>query len=195
MSADVCGNYLGTLIRFLKWLDRSSGFDWNKPFAFGEADTRIRRLPRDHAEKGLEQAPTFSLEELRLLMRYAQPFERLLLLLGLNCGFGRAEIATLLVGEVYLRQAHSKRHQEILGCATTHEDSFVKRVRRKSGVYGECILFPMTVAGLEWVLEKRKALLGFCREAQLILSANGTPLDRQSKRGMQVRLSRITSCD
>lgn len=70
MTAKSSSNFVGTLVRFLKWLDKSSRHDWQKPFAFSDLDTRIRRLPSDHAKKSLEQVDTFSLDELRLLMRY-----------------------------------------------------------------------------------------------------------------------------
>jgi hypothetical protein len=181
MTAKSASNFLGTLIRFFKWLDESSQFDWKKPFAFNDINTRVRRLASDHAKKSLEQVDTFSLEELRLLMRYGQPFERLLLLLALNCGFGRAEIASLLVGEVYLFQAHSKREQEILDYKTTPDDSFIKRIRRKSGVYGEHILFPLTVEGVQWALEHRQGFPGFGPDARLVVSQKGTALDRPTK--------------
>jgi hypothetical protein len=183
MTAKSASNYLGTLVRFLKWLHNSSQFDWSKPVALSDMNTRIRRLTSDHARNSLEQVDTFSLEELKLLMRYGQPYERLLLLLGLNCGFGRAEIASLLVGEVELFKAHSVRHREILDYETTDEDSFIKRIRRKSGVYGEHILFPLTVEGIEWGLERRGEFPNFAQEARLILSEKGTPLDKQTKGG------------
>jgi hypothetical protein len=181
MTAKTASNFLGTLNRFFKWLDGSSQFDWNKPFAFSDIDTKVRRLPSDHAKKSLEQVDTFSLEELRLLMRYGQPFDRLLLLLGLNCGFGRAEIASLLVGEVHLFRAHPERQQEILAYKTTDSDSFVKRIRRKSGVYGEHILFPMTVAGIQWALERRREFPDFGPDARLVVSEKGTALDKLTK--------------
>lgn len=183
MTPKSCSNYLGTLIRFLKWLDNSSRYEWSKPLAFSDVDTRVRRLSGDHAKKSLEQVETFSLDELRLLMRYGQPFERLLLLLGLNCGFGAAEIASLLVGEIHLFEAHEARHQEILGYETTSNDSFIKRIRRKSGVYGEHILFPMTVEGVRWALDQRQQFAGYQPEARLLLSRNGTPLDQPTKGG------------
>ncbi len=183
MTAKSAGNYLGTLMRFLKWLDRSSQYDWNKPFALSDMDTRIRRLPSDHERKGLEQVDTFTLDELRLLMKYGQPLDRLLLLLGLNCGFGRAEIASLLVREVQLFQGHSKAHRAIMAFETTDDDSFIKRVRRKSGVYGEHLLFPMTVEGVEWAIEQRKRFPEFGPDGRLLVSEKGTPLDKQTKTG------------
>lgn len=181
ISAKAASHYLGTLVRFLTWLHATSEFGWTKPQAFSDFDRRVRRLPSDHAKRSLEQVDTFSLDELRLLMRYGQPFDRLLLLLGLNCGFGRAEIASLLVGELALRKGHTPREQEILGFATTDADSFVKRIRRKSGVYGEHILFPLTVQALEWALERRQQFPGFDKSARLILNENGASLDQQTK--------------
>lgn len=181
MTAKSSSHFLGTLTRFFKWLDESSQFDWSKPFAFSDFNTKVRRLPSDHAKKSLEQVDTFSLNELRLLMRYGQPFERLLLLLGLNCGFGRAEIASLQIGEVHFFRAHTIRQQEILNYKTTDDDSFIKRIRRKSGVYGEHILFPMTVAGLQWALERRKKFPGAGPDARLMVSEKGTALDKPTK--------------
>lgn len=181
MTAKSCSNFLGTLVRFLKWLDKSSRFDWQKPFAFSDMDTKIRRLTSDHAKKSLEQVDTFSLDELRLLMRYGMPFDRLLLLLALNCGFGRAEIGSLLVGEVHLFKGHSEREQEILDYKTTNQDSFIKRIRRKSGVYGEHILFPLTVEGLQWAMDRRRQFPDFAPEARLLVSETGTSLDKPTR--------------
>ena len=183
ITAKTAKNYLSALIRFFKWLHNSSEFEWRKPFAFNDVNTKIRRLPEDHAKKSLEQVDTFSLDELRLLMRYGQPMDRLLLLLGLNCGFGRAEIATLRVGEVRLFKGHTAREQELLGYKTTDEDSFIKRVRPKNGVYGEHILFPMTVEGIQWAIKRRKRQPDFSREARLLLTRNGTPLDQPTRGG------------
>ena len=183
MTAKSCSNYLGALTRFLKWLHKSRDFDWKKPDDFGELDTRVKKLPSDDAKKSLRQVETFSLDELKLLMRYGQPMDRLFLLLGLNCGFGRAEIASLLVGEVHLFQAHSPSECEIIGCQTTDKDSFIKRIRRKSGVYGEHLLFPMTVRGIEWAMKRRKQFPDFGPEARLLLTEKGKPFDQPTKSG------------
>jgi hypothetical protein len=181
MSPKSASNYLGTLVRFLNWLHTMQEFGWRKPQDFRDIDRRIRRLPSDHAKRSIEQVDTFSLGELRLLMRYGLPMDRLLLLLGLNCGFGRAEIGSLLVGEVHLRKAHSPREAEILGFPTTNTDSFIKRIRRKSGVYGEHILFPLTVTGLEWALDHRRRFPEFSASSKLIVNGRGVALDQLTK--------------
>ena len=177
-------NHIAQLKRFFGWLHRRSEFDWRKPEEFGEISTSVVSDIMDRQRK-LAQVDTFSLEELTLLNEYATPFERVFLLLGLNCGFGRAEIATLLIDEVRFHSAHAKLHQELLGFETTERDSFIKRVRRKNGVYGEFILFPQTVAGLQWALERRRAQPKFSTEARLLLNENCEPFDKPTKNGNQ----------
>lgn len=183
MTAKSSSNYLGTLVRFFKWLHNSSTFAWTKPFAFSDINTRVQTLSSDHANRQLEQVETFSLQELQLLMRYGQPLDRLLLLLALNCGFGRAEISSLLIREIKLHEAHSAWQCELLNYRSTPEDSFIKRVRRKSGVYGEHLLFPLTVQGIQWAIEERKKHPGFSENSRLLLNDNGKPFDHPTKSG------------
>ena len=173
-------NYIGELKRFLRWLHKCKEFDWRKPENFDEIKTKVDAAPGDQQRK-LVQVDTFSLDELRLLNEYATPLERVFFLLGLNCGFGVAEIASLLVGEVVLFQGHDERHQEILGYQTTNADSFIKRIRRKNGVYGEHILFPQTVAAMQWTLQRRRKHPEFRPESVLLLNDKGIPYNRPTK--------------
>jgi len=175
-------NYIGELKRFLRWLHKSKQYDWRKPEDFVEINTKVDADPSSQQGK-LTQVDTFSLEELRLLNKYATPLERAFLLLGLNCGFGTAEIASLLIGEVFLFQSHGERYQEILGFRTTNADSFIKRVRRKNGVYGEFILFPLTVAAMQWVLQRRETQPAPTSGAVLLLNDHGEPYDTPTKSG------------
>ena len=170
-------NYIGELKQFFRWLHKSKDFDWRKPEHFDEIKTKVDAAPGDQQRK-LVQVDTFSLDELKLLNEYATPLERVFLLLGLNCGFGVAEIASLLVGEVVLFRGHDERHREILGYPTTNADSFIKRIRRKSGVYGEHILFPQTVEAMQWALERRKQHPKFDLEAVLLLNDTGIHYNR-----------------
>lgn len=173
-------NYIGELKRFFRWLHKSKEFGWRKPENFDEIKTKVDAAPTDKQKK-LVQVDTFSLDELRLLNEYATPLERAFILLGINCGFGMAEIASLLVGEVVLFKGHAQRHQEILNYPTTNADSFVKRIRRKNNVYGEYILFPQTVEAMQWALERRKKHPDFHDNAVLLLNDNGMPYDRPTK--------------
>lgn len=175
-------NYIAELMRFFRWLHRSPQFDWRRPEDFDAITTKVDAAPTDQQRK-LAQVQTYSLDELATLNRLATPLERVLLLLGLNCAFNVKEIATLTIGEVFLFQGHDKRHQEILGYQTTNADSFIKRVRRKSGVYGEFILFPATVQAMQWALERRREHPRFEAEQPLLLNSRGEPYDKITKGG------------
>jgi hypothetical protein len=130
MSVDYCGNMVSQLKRFFDWL-HTSRFAWRKPVDYSEIRTTIRRSVAD-IQVGLEQVETFSLDELVLLNRFATPLERIWVLLGLNCGFGMAETASLLVNQNFLFEAHEPHLQVLLDYESTDQDSFIKRVRPKS---------------------------------------------------------------
>jgi len=167
---------------FVRWLSRSTKYDWRKPDSFDEIRSRVGSRV-DDVRRQVTPEDIFTLDELVLLNKHATPFERLLLLLGINCGFGRAEIASLTIGEVFLHTAHEPRHREILGFESTDADSFIKRYRRKTGVYGEHILFPHTVAGIEWALARRRQHPGFGPDARLLVNGRGEPLDKLTAGG------------
>jgi len=173
---------IAALKAFLRWLSRSAKYEWKKPDTFDEIRVRIGTRAED-LRRQVTPEDVFTLDELTLLNKHATPLERCLLLLGINCGFGRAEIASLTVGEVFLRTAHEPRHQEILGFNSTDSDSFIKRYRRKTGVYGEFILFPQTVAAVEWALARRRRHPGFDDEARLLVNAQGQPYDQPTTGG------------
>jgi len=167
---------------FLRWLSRSAKYDWKRPETLDDIRVRIGSRA-DQVRRQVMPEDIFTLDELVLLNKFATPPERCLLLLGVNCGFGRAEIATLTVGEIFLRTAHEPRHQEILGFKSTDRDSFIKRYRPKTGVYGEFLLFPQTVEAIEWALARRRRYPGFGAEARLLVNNNGQPLDKPTAGG------------
>ena len=173
-------NYIGELIRFLRWLHKSGQFNWRKPEDFDEIKTRVDPTPHEQ-QKRLVQVDTYSLDELTILNKYATPLERALLLLGVNCGFGMAEISSLLIGELCLFRAHEARHQEVLNYTTTGADSFIKRIRRKNGVYGEFILFPQTVEAMQWALTRRSKQPSPVADSPLLLNNKGEPYDKPTK--------------
>jgi hypothetical protein len=65
------------------------------------------------------------------------------------------ECATLRVGEIFLHQMHEfARYIEF---DFDENDSFVRRVRAKTEVLGEWLLWPLTVQAMEWLLARRKS--------------------------------------
>ena len=175
-------HYIGELHRFFKWLHRSRDFEWRKPEDFTEID---RSVPADteSVKKSIRNVDTFRLEELQLLNRYATPIERLYLMLGLNCGFGAKEIATLTIGEAFLHQSLSLEEQEVFNFPSTAADSFVTIVRNKTTIVGKYLLFEQTVRMMEWTMSRRLKQRNPTPEQRLILNSNGMPLDKPSKNG------------
>lgn len=182
VSKKSASHFICVLRSFFKWLHVRPPFGWRKPEGFEELKTRVSTLSTERRLQ-VKAEQLFSLDELKILYRYAKPLDRLLMLLGLNCGFGAAESASLLVGELFIRVPHSQRHQEMLGFEASAGDSFIKRVRRKSGVYGEFLLFDHTVRGLEWALAERRRD-GKCEATnRLLLNGSGEPYDKPTKTG------------
>ena len=175
-------HYVAALKDFFRWLHVNPRYKWRKPEGFDDIRTRVRALESEQRRQ-VDRRDVFTLDELVLLNTYATPLERFLLLLGVNCGFGRAETATLLVGEVHLRQPHKERFQGALGFDFSSDDSFIKRHRRKTGVYGEHLLFPQTVEAVEWVLKRRRRLPKFGQNARLLLTDKAEPYDKLTKGG------------
>ena len=85
-----------------------------------------------------------------------------LIMLALNCGFSKAEIATLRLDEV----VESGKH------------TFIKRARRKTGAYGEWILWPETLAALDFLARFRRA-----GEDHAVVNRAGQRLDRGGPSG------------
>ena len=101
IARKVAVEHIKQLKGFLRWLHKSDKYEWRRPEDFSDLTTAVPRNARETASAVSSlQVDTYSPEEIKLLYRYATPLERLFLLLGLNCGFGAGEVATLLVREV-----------------------------------------------------------------------------------------------
>ncbi len=150
------GNRMKMLTLLLKWLHRTDDFSWRKPGDFEEIERSVNETKEEKAARARpDQAETFSDEELAILYQSCTtPLERLLMLLGLNCGFKLAEAGTLTPMEIVLDARHP--YADLLEYRTSESDSFVKRIRQKTDVYGELKLWPHTVHGLQWLVERRQ---------------------------------------
>ena len=181
MAVSTAKHHIKQLRAFFKWLHRSPEHDWVKFEGFDDIETKVHRMNNERGIRpGSMQVETYSLKELCLLNQHATPIERTLLLLGLNCGFKPAEMGSLTFSEVFLRQKHphpelvnlsrNKRYSEI-----TDADSFILRVRRKTGVWGEHLLLPQTVSAVEWAMKRRRAIKVVTRGADKGKDISATP--------------------
>ena len=163
--------------KFLRWLHRSRDWEWDKPKDYEVVPVRVRP---DASRSGPIRVKTYEPHELAKLWLYATPWERALMVLALNTGSGMAEIAGLRRDEVQLLEAHP--HAAQLGIDSTAADSWVKRVRGKTGVYSEWRLWPITVSAIQWLLRHRpQSTLPF-----LAVTKTGTPFAVAGRRNNQL---------
>jgi hypothetical protein len=179
-SPETVKGIIKTIRHFVRWLNRNPNFNWRKPADLEFMPVRITPTPGENAKKiRTLQVDTYTLGELVTLYRYASGLERLLLLLGLNCGFGQAEIASLQTGEIELDEKHP--YYGLPG-------SWIRRIRFKTGVYGEWKLWDETAQGIRWMMERR----GTQKEGALILTREGRPLTQPTENDN--RNNKIANC-
>ena len=155
MAKKTCENHVAELMRFFKWLHKSKDFSWRKPEDFDELETKVKEIDEERTSIAFLQVKVYGIEELKILNKYATPLERLLLLLGLNCGFKGAEEGTLRLEHLLLDQPHPHADmlKEVAKFECHPEDKFLLYSRNKTKVYGEFLLWPQTVDGLRWAVD------------------------------------------
>jgi integrase len=163
MALDSITDILKTARRFVRWLHRSEEFTWTKPVdAEDLLRVNVERLRTDAEIAGLGRGVrVWTIEELVQIYRHATDRDRLLLLLGLNCGFAQAEISSLRTDEINL------------GATPT-----ITRIRRKNRVPGVFALWPETAAAIAFYLRKRRSVASPNSDLMMI-TKNGHPFDRQ----------------
>jgi hypothetical protein len=140
--------------KFVNWLNKSEAFNWRRPLDYVVRRMKISPTPEELAARASpEQVKRYKRAELLVLWQYATSLERVLICLGMNCGFGAAEIKSLYLSEI--------------------QGNYIKRIRRKTLVYGEWCLWDITVKALDWYKTHRRPKSD---EPHLILSRNGFPL-------------------
>lgn len=135
---------------------------------------RVQIPPEPHQPS---KVPTWTVEELTTLYRHATPLERVFILLGLNCGFSVADFGSLRLDEILLHQQQ--------------DQSWIRRVRPMSRTYGEWLLWPHTVAAIEWAVERRKTQPGFAPDAILMVSQHGRPMIDDATGDCTSRIKRL----
>ena len=108
ISVETAKDHVRIIKLFVNWLHRSPAWRWRKPTDWVDNfRVRIKETADEISRKASpEQVPTYSVAELATLYKHATQWERSLMLLALNCGFGRAEIEGLVVEEIHLDKLH-----------------------------------------------------------------------------------------
>lgn len=174
-------NHLKTARRFIQWLHRSDAFAWSKPIDAEVAlRVRVKRLRNDAELAALSRGVAhWTVDELAILYRYATDRERFLILWGLNCAFAQSEFCTLRHDEVVCKTAATGRRA----------GATVKRIRRKTQIYGEFLLWPETVEALEWFVRWTGCAAASGEDhAFVLITQEGRRYDRQRLANLWNRL-------
>ncbi len=172
LSERYCVNLVKTIRDFARWLDRSDSFVWDMPRKFVFEKIKVVRTSDEIGQKTqVEQVKRYSVAEVAILWQYALPVERVLLVFGLNCGFAQKELSTLTTDEIFLNHTHPKY--------TKLTANFVKRVRRKTGVYAEWRLWDITAKAIEWTKKNRPKT----DRKTLLINKQGKAFDELTKGG------------
>lgn len=128
---------LKTASRFVRWLSRSSAWDWQSPAEYEQAlKLDVSKILTEDERLAVATGPeTWTDEELVTLYSYATDRDRLLILLGLNFGFAASEIRTF-------------RHEDL---KFDLDPPRIARLRSKKQRYFEATVWPETQQALRWL--------------------------------------------
>ena len=160
---------LKELQRFLRWLDHTSEFEWEMPRGVEQLQITFVGRPEDRSGTALKRK-LYTPEQLGIIAKYANNFDRLLLFTGVNCAFGAAEVGRLLVGDVLFQYRHE--YADRLHFETTRQDSFIRMIREKTDQFGEWLLWPETTEILRWGIQRAQSLgseIVVCRSSGAML--------------------------
>lgn len=154
---------------FFDWLDLSDEWQWWEPPRFRKLNYKFAELSAEerHERKMQREKWRISDEEIRTLIKYATPSERVLILLGLNCAFGAGEIGNLRIPYVKL------------------ETSEIDGIRFKTGNDTRHKLWPESVEALGWELQRREQLpqSDMSKDIVFLSEKTGKPIWKKSKAG------------
>lgn len=169
MTLKTAGGIKKKIKHFFDWLDLTDEWQWWEPPRFRKLNYKIAGLTSDeqHERKMRKEKWKISDEEICILVKYATPSERVLILLGLNCAFGAGEIGNLRIPYVKL------------------ESKEIDGIRFKTGNETRHSLWPETVDALDWELKRRQGLpkSESSKDIVFLSEKTGKPLWKTSKAG------------
>ncbi len=166
-------NRIQALKEFLKWLHVSEEYDWRFPEDYELVEKTVPRV----TETKKVLIDVLSKAVIKKLHASANPIQRAMLLLGLNCGYRYSELRNLMIGDIEFEITHP--HAELIHYSSEKCESFIRKRRHKTGVYGEHVLWSASVQAL-------KELIGTRRGGHVFLKENGLPMGRLGKNGKPV---------
>jgi hypothetical protein len=83
------------------------------------------------------------------------------------------------LADIHLHQQHP--HERDIGYASSEADSWIFRMRHKTGVYAEFKLWADTVQAIEWWLQQRERMTVAPGVSTLLVNGNGLRYDTRTK--------------
>jgi hypothetical protein len=170
-SMDHTKNLLATSRQAIDWMDTSSRIPWEAPRrwekVYLDARKRVRALSVEKPEDSPDAPLGFTVEEITVLLQHANPKQRALMLLGINCGFTGQDIATLTTDNISIG-----------------DDDLVEitKPRTKTRAYGRWRLWPETAELLQAEIDRREPK----RCEPIFMTRQGKPLVWRRKNGNRV---------
>ena len=172
-------NFKKVLNDFWSWLDLSEEWDWTYPKKFRKLETKTEGLSEDevYQEKRLREEWEITEDEIKLLFQCCTSVERPLLLLGLNCAFGAAEIGGL-------RKSFVK-----------FQTSEIDGIRFKTNNSSRHKIWPETAKALQYELNRRKTLPQLDEHSEVVfLNEDGERLWRRVNGGYRNGVAKRWNC-
>ena len=154
-SDDHAEDMIKSFKEFCKWLDSSPNFKWQKPKGFDAIDFRVKKTKNNGGWQTVA-VPTYTIEELIILLQHANRFERALIGVCVNCAFGQSEVGQWTTENFAIHTAHP--HSKQVDYASTDADSWVFGFRPKTQVYGEHLLWDEVAQAVNPFLDGRPFL-------------------------------------
>jgi hypothetical protein len=131
-KADRCSiNYVKdvfkTLIRFLKWLDDEPKYKWDLPKGALELPRGITTLQEDKEFSGKFLKPkkaTYTPDELATIIKYADPQQKAIIAVSVNCAFGQCEVGKWKT-EKYIMNTPHEHEEALIDFETSPNDCWV----------------------------------------------------------------------
>ncbi len=181
---DSARHHVNELFSFFRWLDYSDMFQWEMPRGVLTIKRKVVRLETDQ-KKSVVSKQVYSPSELAVIAKHATQWERLALVVGLNCAMGAAELGRLTTECLLLDHQHE--YAERLHFESTKADSFERTHRPKTDVFSEHILWPETVEILRWA-KQRSQKLG---TDLIFVTKSGRPMYNESSSNPQSRFANM----
>jgi hypothetical protein len=154
-SDDHARDMIKAFKEFARWLDTCPKFKWQKPKGFDAIDFAVKKGKNDGGWHTVTK-PTFTVEELVILLQHANRFERALIAVCVNCAFGQSEIGQWSTEKFCIHTAHP--HSKEVDYPSTNADSWVVGFRPKTQVYGEHLLWDEVARAVQPFLDGRPVL-------------------------------------